>query len=209
MKIQQIQFKNPIKIIQVFRNINVYGKEEKSFELRKDKMTWKPIPSKSGYVLENELFLPEQILRNPDFNNCDLIILEDDNTIQSLSFLHKKESNYCFITTRPNQLDIFELRMKDALELHLKYGYFEIGTPERKNFKLFDIKQQQPVEIRINGKTDASLSSRRARVFKEQYYVIEYIGDFSQCKLLKEPFDAVVKMVPEERKIIDLIKPLW
>ena len=121
MKPQQIVFKKPVKLIQVFRNINVYGKEEKSFELRKDVMTWKPIPSKSGYVLENELFLPEQILRNPDFNNCDLIILEDDNTIQSLSFLHKKESNYCFITTRPNQLDIFELRMKDALELHLKY----------------------------------------------------------------------------------------
>jgi hypothetical protein len=209
MKLQEIIFKKPVKLIQVFRNINIYGKEEKSFEVRKDAMTWKPILSKSGYVLENELYLPEQILQHPDFSNCDLIILEDDNSVQYLHFSNKEQSNYCFITTRPNQLDIFELRMKEELELHLKWGYFEIGTPERKNFKLCDIKLHKPVEIKINGKTDASLSSRRARVFKEQYYVLDYIGDFPQCKLLKEPFDAVVKRVSEDRKIIDLIKPLW
>lgn len=209
MKPQEILFRKPVKIIQVFRNIHIYGKEEKSFELRKDAMTWKHIQSKSGYLLDNELFLPEQIIKNPDFNNCDLIILVDDNSSQPLSFLHKNEPNYCFITSRPNQLDIFELRMNEGLELHLKYGYFEIGTPERKNFKLCDIKEKQPVEIKINGKTDASLTSRRARIFKEQYYILYYIGDFRQCKLLKEPFDSVVKKVPEDRKIIDLIKPLW
>ena len=209
MKTQQIQFKNPIKVIQVFRNINIYSKEEKSFEVRKDAMTWKPIPSKSGFVQENELYLPEQILQLPDFAHCDVVILEDDNSIQSHNFSRTKESNYCFRTTRPNQLDIFELKMMDEPELHLKYDYFEVGTPERENFKLCTIKEHQPVEIKINGKTDFSLSSRRARVFKEQHYIIHYLGDFNQCTILKEPFEPVMKSVPEDRKIIDLIKPLW
>jgi hypothetical protein len=207
MKPQEINFKKPVRIIQVFRNINIYGKEEKSFELRKDAMTWKPIPSKSGYVANGELYLPEHVATHPQFSNCDIITLEDKHPSSAPSI--SAETNHCFSTARTNPLDIFEIRMKEELELHLKYGYFEVGIPERENFKLCTIKQNSPVEIKINGKTDASLSSRRARVFKEQYYVIEYLGDFSHCKLLKEPFETHIKHVPENRKVVDLIKPLW
>ncbi len=209
MKFQEILFKKPIRIIQVFRNINIYGKQDKSFETRKDKISWKQIQSNSGYIFENELYLPEQILMNPDFKDCDLITIEDDNQDQVASSKYKSILNHCFITTRTTLLDIFEIRMKEEVELHLKYGYFEVGTPKRENFKLCDIKINVPVEIKINGKTDSSLSSRRDRVFKEQLYIFNYLGDFQNCKILKEPHDFKIKYVPEDRKVIDLIKQLW
>lgn len=207
MKLREITFKKTVRIIQVFRNINIYGKEEKSFELRKDAMEWKPISSKSGYVANGELFLPEQITAHPQFLNCDIITFNDHHPSSDISNL--PELNHCFSTARKNQLAIFELRMKEELELHLHYGYFEIGIPERANFKLCTLQPNYPVEIKINGKTDASLTSRRARVFKEQYYIVEYLGDYTHCKLLKEPYDSYIKQIPETRKVIDLIKPLW
>lgn len=220
MKFQEVTFNRTVKVFQVFRNINVYGKVDKSYESRKEKMAWKDMPSKSGHIKDNELYLPEQILKNPDLKTCDLITIEDDNEAEyfispdskltnSLSSDNTPVLNRCFHLVRPNTLDIFELRKNENIELHLRYGYFEVGTPERKNFKLCEINRHQPVEIKINGKTDFSLSSRRARVFKEQHYIIEYIGDFDKCKLLKEPYDAVLKHVPTNRKVVDLIKPLW
>lgn len=210
MKLQEVLFQNPIKIIQVFRNINIYEKAEKSFELRKEKISWKPMFSKSGYVFKDELFLPEQILSNPDFKNCNLITLNDNNNINENTF-PKENTNFnnCFNLISTKSIDIFELKMKEDLELHLKYGYFEVGIPERQNFKLCNINKNQSIEIKINGKTDSSLSSRRARVFKEQYYIYDYIGDFHKCKILKEPFDSHLKHVPENRRVIDLIKQLW
>lgn len=220
MKLQEVVFKKPIRVIQVFRNINIYGKKDKSFDLRKEELLWKSIQSKSGFVSEDELYLPEQILTNPDFNKSDLITMEDDNNYQPftsqhlqdtkiISFGNKPFLNHCFSLTRPNQIDIFELRFKEELELHLKYGYFEVGTPKRENFKLCDIKKNQAVEVKINGKTDFSLTSRRDRVFKEQHYIYNYIGDFLKCKILKEPYNSYTKYIPENRKVIDLIKQLW
>jgi hypothetical protein len=220
MKLQEITFKRPIRIFQVFRNINVYGKANKSFDDRKDRMTWKVIPSKSGHVIDGELYLPEQILKNADLLTCDLITIEDDNqpqtfTSSDLRFTkvigsnYEPDFNHCFHLARHNKLDIFEIRKEDEIELHLQYGYFEIGIPERKNFKLCDIKKNKPVEIKINGKTDFSLSSGRERIFKEQDYIFEYIGDFDKCKILKEPYGAILKSVPADRKVIDLNKGLW
>ncbi|MCX6132020.1 MAG: hypothetical protein NTX25_23555, partial [Proteobacteria bacterium] len=84
-----------------------------------------------------------------------------------------------------------------------------VGDPKREDFKLGEVKKGKPIEIKINGKTDFSLTSRRARVFKEQTYIFNYIGDFSECKILKEPFDFTLKRLPSDRKVVDLIKPLW
>ena len=53
------------------------------------------------------------------------------------------------------------------------------------------------------------MSARRARVFKEQHYIFEYIGNFDKCTLLREPFEPIKKEIPADRKIVDLIKPLW
>jgi hypothetical protein len=213
MKLQEIIFKRPIKIFQVFRNISVYGKEQKSFADRKDNNTWAVIQSKSGHLINGELYLPEQILQNPDFVTCDLITMEDDNpsrTLQSEAIrTNNLLYNHCFHLARKNRLYIFEIRNKNSIELHLHYGYFEIGTPERENFKICDLKKDEPVEVKINGKTDFSMSSRRERVFKEQEYIFVFVGEFDSCKILKEPYDCILKHVPLDRKIVNLMKPLW
>jgi hypothetical protein len=213
MKPQEIIFKRPTKIFQVFRNISIYGKDQKSFADRKDNNTWTVIQSKSGHVINDELYLPEQILQNPDFVTCDLITIEDDNqpqTSHSESIgTNKPVYNHCFHLARKNRLHIFEIKNKNSIELHLHYGYFEIGTPERENFKICDIKKDEPVEVKINGKTDFSWSSRRERVFKDQDYIFVYIGEFDSCKILKEPYDCILKHVPTDLKVVNLMKPLW
>ena len=63
--------------------------------------------------------------------------------------------------------------------------------------------------IKINGKTDASLTSRRERMYKEQHYIYENLGTFQQCYLLNEPSDAIIKKVPDVTRTVDLLKPLW
>lgn len=204
MKYQKFTLKLPIKVFQVFRHINVYDKTKKSYNDRKDTIGLTDIPSKSGYVFKDELYLPESILNNPDLQTCDLVTLEDD-----FCPMPQSVANRCFHLKRKCIFDIFEIKSKEVIELHLQYKYFGVGTPERENFKLGEIKKGKPIEIKINGKTDFSLTSRRARVFKEQTYIFNYIGDFRECKILKEPFDFTMKRLPPDRKVVDLIKPLW
>jgi hypothetical protein len=119
------------------------------------------------------------------------------------------ERNRCLNINHPNRLDIFDLKFESELEIFLHYDYFEVDIPERDNFKICSLKMNQPVEIKIKGKTDLSMSSGRERIFKQQSYILEYAGDFSSCKLLKEPVDGVTKHIRSQRKIIDLMKPLW
>ncbi|QQR97580.1 MAG: hypothetical protein IPK18_12120 [Sphingobacteriales bacterium] len=218
MKQVEINFDRPIKLFQVFRNINIYDKSQKSFDDRKNEMNWTDFHSKTGYVSNNELYLPECILNNSNFKNCDLIILEDNKQAETLvrtdtNYTKISNSNneyiYCFRTTQNNKYHIFEIKENTSIDLHLLYNYFEIGIPERENHKLCEIKINKPIEIKINGKTDFSMSSRRARMFKEQNYIINYIGDFNKCKILQEPYQAISKQVPNNRKIIDLNKSLW
>lgn len=220
MKLQEFNFKRPVKVLTVVRNINIYGKSKKSFDDRKEDTAWRPISSKSGYVKDNELYLPETITDNINLNNCGLITIEDDNHQQGFDATDLQRSNViasnkkaarnrCFNKTHTWKLDIFDLRPTVEFEVFLHYDYFEVGIPERDNFKICALKIRQPTEIKINGKTDASMSSGRERIFKEQSYILEYAGDFTSCKLLKEPFDPMIKHIPAERKIIDLMKPLW
>ena len=220
MKLQEINFNRSIKLFQVFRNINLYGKQQKSIVDRSADIAWTSIMSKSGYIVENKLYLPEQILENAEFNSCNLITIEDDQqpnifTPSSLQYTRvfgqnvKAASNNCLDLSKPAIFDIFEFRTEEEVELYLNYGYFEVGIPKRNNFKLCEIRKNCPIEIKINGKTDHSMSRGRERIFKEQYYVFDYVGDFDSCYILKEPFKAVEKNTPTITKTIDLIKQLW
>ena len=204
MNLQKISFRKPVKILQVYQNINVYGKEKKSFNDRKEDTQWREFVSRSGYVAEGELYLPESILKNSRFPDCGLISLED-----SLNPEEDMETNHCFQLHHPNSLHIFQLKQGEELELHLLYNDFTVGIPKRNDFKICDLKENVPVEIKINGKTDFSMASGRPRVFREQFYVFELLGDFDSCMILRDPFPPVIKKIPGERKLIDLLKPLW
>lgn len=213
MKLQEIHFKCPVKVLQVFFLVNRYGKEEKSFVDRKEKLALKPVASISGHVKEGALYLPDSISDHPGIPGCDLITLEDDlNTNPKDPSNGNKEEVACnrnFSLFRPVPLHIFDLKSDTHLELHLRYGLFEIGLPSRENFKICELKKEEPVEIRINGKLDHSMSSGRQRQFKEQLYVFHYLGDFDSAFLLKPSFPKEKKTIPAKRKQINLLKPLW
>lgn len=204
MNISRIEFRHPVKILQVFSNVNVYGKDQKSFETRREEVKWTDFVSRSGHVKDGKLFLPESVSQQPHFQNCDLITLED-----SQQESEDAETNRCFYLHHPNPLHIFQLKKEEELVLDLKYGYFEVGTPKRNDFKLCELKLNEPVEIKINGKTDAAMASGRERKFKEQFYIFNYLGEFREAVFLKEPFAPIIKEIPRERKEVNLLKTLW
>jgi hypothetical protein len=205
MKLQEIVFKKPVKVIQVFKKINIYGKEEKSFELRKEEMQWNNLSSKSGFVKNGEVFIPENILNKKDPQLSEIIILTDNaSTRDSMSAV---EENQYLLPALSWRFEIFEL--KKNLDIFLRYNEYEIGIPSREDFKLSTLKNGLPLEIKINGKTDFSMSAGKERKYKEQAYIFIYHGEFNKAKILKEPFLPVKKSISAERKVIDLIKPLW
>lgn len=209
MKSQPLTFKKPVKIIQLFRNINTYGKEEKSFEDRKEKIAWKPMQSTSGFVKDDVAHLPEVVLTDPNFASFDLIVLIDDNFQELQNVVYTKAQNLCFRKNSGNEVDFLQIKLNEKIELYLKHGYFEVGFPERDNFKLCEIAIHNPIAIKINGKRDFSLTGRRARTFVEQEYIFNYLGDFTKFEILKAPIIPILKTIPLERKVVDLMKTLW
>jgi hypothetical protein len=195
--------------LQVFCNIVCYEKDEKSFADRKQKLEWRDAESVNGHVIDQQLFLPEHILAHPRLQRCSLITILDDLTIKHYH-IWDMEANECLVLDVPRPLGIFNLAQKEELELHLRYEPYSTAKPKRDGFKIGDLRKGEPVEVKINGKYDHSLfGSPRARVFKEQQYIFQYIGDFTSFQVLKQPLTSIHKRIPENRKLVDLLKPLW
>lgn len=205
-----VHLKKNILCFQVFRSINEYTKDEKSFAQRKDKLAWKSIESDTGYVENQTAYLPIWAEDSTGLQNCDLLLILDDHLPPIGSILLTKEHHHWLKANKINKLDIFEVRtFEDQITLHLKYGYFEIGIPERDDMKLCELSQGKAIEIKINGKTDSSLTSRRERVYKEQAYIFEPLGEVNSIVFVSERQIQKTKKIPENRKVIDLNKPLW
>jgi hypothetical protein len=208
LKDRHFTFKRPIKILQVFSNVLRYGKDDKSFDKREERLAWHPVQSLNGYVHDGELFLPPAILQHAALERCNLITIKDSLS-PLFNYMENMENNDCFELTAARKLGNFKIKQTEELELHLDYNRFFIGTPKRDNIKLCNLRPGQPVEIAINGKTDFSLTGRRARNFTDQQYIFEYLGDFKTCTVLKEKAKPVVKQIPAKRKLVDMLKPLW
>jgi hypothetical protein len=210
MKREEVAFKKPVKVLQVFRMINEYGKDEKCFADRKDKLVWKQISSNNGYVADGILYLPETIKNDKKFGNCHLITIEDEADItpqheyKTLNSGYEKGNNHCFNLHHPSRYEIFAFA-NDPVELLLRWSYYDVGDPSRDNFTIATLENDIPVEVKINGKIDSS----RGRHFKEQYYIFHLLGEFKSCCLLTEKDAAVNKTVHAEGKLVDLLKPLW
>jgi hypothetical protein len=208
LKDQHFEFIRPIKILQVFSNVQRYTTEERSFDKRKERLEWKPTESVNGRIKDGQLFLPADILQHPALERCNLITIKD-SLAPDFAYMERMESNDCFELTAARKLGNFKIKQGEELDLFLDYDRFFIGIPKRANIKLCSLRLQQPVEIAINGKTDFSLTGRRAREFTDQHYIFEYLGDFKSCIVLAEKAKPVVKQIPGERKLVDMIKPLW
>ena len=210
MKQKEQIFKRPVKVLQIFRMIHEYGKEERSFADRKDKLAWKEIHSKNGYVADRVLYLPATIQRNKKFNHCQLITVEDEADVtpqhewKIINGKYERGNNHCFDLHHPRSYEIFQFH-NHPLEVSLKYSQSYIGDPSRDDFILAVLEKDVVVEVKINGKLDTS----RGRYYKEQYFIFHLLGEFESCCFLTDKHPPVVKAVPTERKLVDLLKPLW
>lgn len=208
MKPKEIAFHRPVKVFQLFKLVNIYSKEEKSFDDRKERLLWTTELSSSGYVKDNVLFLNENIVDDPDLKNCNLITMEEHKSINYRNY-EDPPQNRCLNLHHKAIIDEFEIWNKDPLELHIApSGILE--TPKRaEGFKLCNIVKGQAIEVKHNYKIDSTLSKGTRRIFVEQRSIIEYMGEFEHCFLLKHPITPIQKNIPTNTKLIDLIKPLW
>jgi hypothetical protein len=204
-----VLFPKPVQLLQVFCLKNRYGKDQKSFADRRDDLQWKPLLSRSGFVAGGQLHLPEAILANGSFPNCDMVTMEDYTGTEPPVYKRVKRTmdaavNHCFNLHHGNRLDCFSIKHSPA-ELWLDYERHMMGDPDRDNFQLGYLEEGIAIEVRINGKTDSS----SGRFFNEAYYIFQNLGSFDRYMLLDEKFAGVMKEVPLERKLVNLLKPLY
>ncbi|GAA0877234.1 hypothetical protein GCM10009119_02020 [Algoriphagus jejuensis] len=203
MKTVPHSFSRPIQVIQIYRKQSRFGKEEKkSFDLNAF-LAAEEVSSNVGFIENGALFLPENVKEHTGFAEADLMILVD-NVIsekrEELLFLHSASLN---------SVEIFKIRGGNPPELHLEWSYFYVGDPSRQSMKLCELVRNKVYEIRINGKTDFSLTGRRPRHYLEQVFVVAHLGNFSECSLFSDSEILPPKTLPEVRKVIDLRKLLW
>ena len=211
MEKKEIVFQKPAKLVQVFRQINEYTKAEKSFTDRKEKLQWRQISSPNGYLANGRLYLPSSILADKKFGNCDLITIEDAADVSArpewkiINGKYEKGNNHCFNLHHRSGYEIFWFQGKDPLHLALNYMNSYIGDPARDSFTISVLENGRPVEVKINGKLDTS----RGRHYKEQCFIFQLLGEFDRCFLLEENEASIIKQVPANRKLVNLLKPLW
>lgn len=207
MKEEIIKTKKSKLLLQVYHNYFQYHKDMKSYSDRKELTAWKTeLNSKSAYLKDGKLILSKSDY-NTDLLNCDLIILNDFNSESEIKVL--KQVQY-FNLVGKVKFEIFQLKKVDKqIELHLLYDYYEIGEPKRENFKLCNLEMNTPIEIKINGKLDHSLSSGRERTYKEHCYIFHLIGETDAFELVREPFKGSIKKIPKPSKKVDLMRKLY
>ena len=196
-------FARPVQVVQLYQKQIRFGKEEKaSFDL-KAFLALSESSVSTGFVNNGKLFLPESIKELRELGSADLLVIENDLATE-------KPSKFHFLRTESvNAVQIFKIRGKAPSELHLEWNYFDVGEPTRQNIKLCDLVPDRAYEIRINGKTDFSLTGRRPRHYLEQVFVVGHLGIYSECTLISDSEKLPPNKLPEPRKVIDLRKLLW
>ena len=234
MKQEIIKTKMSKMILQVYHNYFLYHKDMKSFSDRKELTKWKSeISSKSAHLENGKLILSKSDY-NPDILTCDLIILNDFNSESKIEavknqnqrwqkdlvdfekrtdgqvWANLKQVQYFTLIGSQRKFEIFQLkRINNQIELHLLYDLYEIGEPKRENFKLCNLEMNTPIEVKINGKLDYSMSRGRERSYKEHCYIFHLIGETDEFELAREPFKGSVKQIPKPLKTVDLMKELY
>lgn len=164
-------FRHRVKVLQVFSNIRYYTKKEWKEHPHLHEAPWEDFRSESGYVEEGKLYLPQQILQNPDCFKSRIITLEDQAHFRPTDrwgYPQEPERNQCLKASGITNYQIFRLIEAEHLEIHLVNSYFNVGEPARGDFKLANLIPGRPVEILINGKIDHTATQYRSRLYKVQ-----------------------------------------
>lgn len=207
-----LTFSKPKQIVQIFINEYIYGKEERAYDQRSEKMAWRELLSRSGYVDQGELFLPEAITGEGAFASSELIILQDFQDYGSpQGILKRDEPNQC-LRGAPGPVSILDdlgIAFGEEFSLHFMDKMWSMAVPRRSRMTLCHLVKDKPVEIRYNYKWDFSMASRRQRQYVDYVFVVVYLGQYSHCRLLPVGSAERLKQVPVPEKLVNLWKPLW
>lgn len=226
----------PFHVIQLFDNSYEYGKDLKSFEDRKEHYFWRQkVNSKNGFADESAFksYIPAVLENSNLLFLIDYNVDDEFEILNRFGFLKSSEAYQIATTDNSNQKRLknqfiknieyhktgnltqhdfhwkcLKFSMKEKLEVHLKWDYWEVGFPTRDNFKICELPLHTPMEININGKRDSSAGAGRARTFVERNFIIEYKGLCNSIEFVtNEP--SFKKEIPTPLKRINLLKELY
>lgn len=203
----EIHLPKGLKIIQVFRNASLFEKGQMASENGRDWLRWPGKHSKSGYIEKAELYLPDNQPAFETINRYSMLFLLDDCSVNERDLLFDWKDSLNLYTQAVTSLGITFLQIKSHEEIELVFngpGY--PWYPKRPaSYKLSVLKEGQPVEIKINGKSDG----RHQRYYIEEQLIFEYLGTFHRCSILPANHAGIQKTVPQNRKLIDIRELLW
>lgn len=227
-----------IDVIHIFKKHAQIPKPYYTPELRKSFELWgKEIVSQIGHIQADILVLPR--FRKPEINlnRIGTLILQDiigySGTEAKINFkkqakefnlpdwfleqqLKRNPALYAFnIETRMMHAEIFafeKVEASDKINVHLRYNAHSshFSQPSRSNHKLYTLEMGKPIQLRINSKSDGTMSRGKERTYDEYEYTIEYLGkvnsvDFSDQSALSRQ----VKIPKNIAKVIDMRKLLY
>lgn len=206
-KYTEINLKRPLGVVQVYRNASLFAKGDHTFENGRDWLRWPERKSASGYIQNNELYLPEKPDGYEDLNRSSLVFLLDDfsENEKDKLFAWKETPNlYTQIITSIG-IDFLQIKRAEELEICFNGSKYHWLPKRTESYQLCVLKTNKPVEIKLNGKSDG----RHQRYYIEEQFIFEYLGDVSCFKVLTDRDAPTIKRVPAERKVVDLRALLW
>jgi len=232
-----MQLNRDIHIIQIYDNSYEYGKNEKSYSERKHKHQWKEfIYSKSAIIKNKKLIINKEKINFLDISNTNVIIIVDYNVnneyeiLEKFNFMnildyaeyfdkndlekmqilnkHLKKIQYIFqgdFIIKPFEWECLSLKKNENINVYLNWNNWDMNLiPKRDNFKISKLGINKPIEIKINGKKDY-----KERIFIEKDCIVEYLGKINEYELVDNSKAYFKKIIPKNRKVINLVKVLY
>lgn len=220
-----------IDVIQILKSATRIEKPDYSTETRRILDQWgESFDSKTGYLKDRTLILPTPAKQELELKTAELVIIQDIKGFDP--FLVEKSwektnlpnwfkdgrKSHLLSTNRQlscfNQLtglrafEIFKIgrNKSGTFDLHLNYSAnkFHIGTPEREDHKIAELKLNKPIRYKVNGKSDFTMSGRKQRTFVEYDYIFEYLGQADNLEFRDLNKIEKTKSIPTENyKLVD------
>ncbi|MCT4621999.1 MAG: hypothetical protein N4A46_00150 [Schleiferiaceae bacterium] len=222
-------------IFQIFKKHARIPKGHYTPEMRKSFFQWEDqLVSFNGYVKDNVLVLPKELKFKVETGRLGIIVIQDiigydreekhklNSAAKRLKlpdwYVQNKLNDFpeYFGFNKENRNCSFELfslekAEEEVFELWLRYkeNEYYIGLPRRNDYKLYTLEKGKPIQIRINGKTDSTMSRGKERTYSEYDYLIEYLGKVDSIEFEVESKIEKTKVIPKASKSIDLRKVLY
>jgi hypothetical protein len=217
-----------IDVIQVFRSEQRFKKD--NYETAKLLHQWEDyIASRNGYLEDGTLYLPDTGDKAPAIEDAKIFVIVDIKGFQPFSAetsrkwtraphwhvdTHKKYMLYVndqiiggYKQAGSLNLGFLKIEKEQAgsFNLHLHYSRhpMEIGVPERDDHMFANVKTGKAVRYRLNGKSDFTMSGRKARGFAEFDFIIEYSGQAEKVVFEQPAKIETVKKPTKEYKLVD------